>query len=699
MTPGRRRRYHLEADCCETDVRPLASLGAVPGVIDVQVLESANLVVITQAGGLDDQQVVRAAAGLGVRLRPESSPHAWWRRGPVVAQGLAAVLLLAGYASRITGAPGALAIAMFVATLAVGGLYPFRHAVDLLLERRLTVGTLVLFTCAGALALGRVTEAAELVVVFSLGETMEGIVADRARGSIRALMELRPREAMRRGAGGRHERVAVEALAPGDVITVRPGERFPTDGRVAEGRSWADQAAVTGESMPVDLGPGATVFGGTLNGDGALEVVVASAFADTVLARVIRQVEEAQANRGRAQRLADRFGAVFTPAMLVLAALVAVTGPLVGLGLRQAVYRGLVLLTVSCSCALVISVPVAVIAAIARGARDGILIKGGAYVEALSRLRAVAFDKTGTLTAGRPALMAVTPVAGTSQREVLALAASIEGGSEHPIARAVVRAASAQGITPRPASDFRAQPGNGAQAVVEGRLLGIGRPHASQREDPVLGPLIGEYEDRGFTAVILSEGDRPWGVLAVADAVRPEAAETIAQLRSLGLSRLVVLTGDNATVARRLAADLGLDEVHAELLPEDKSGAVRALRREVGALAMVGDGINDAPAMANADVAVAMGTAGTDVALETADLALMADDLTRLPAAIRLARRADAIIRQNIGLSLLSIAALVAAALAGRVSLAGGIVLSEGMAVLIIANGLRLLRPQRKCAR
>ncbi|MGH9245254.1 MAG: heavy metal translocating P-type ATPase [Acidimicrobiales bacterium] len=537
-------------------------------------------------------------------------------------------------------------------------------------------------------------EAALLVVVFSLGEVLEDYAADRARGSIRALMELVPPTATRRE-NGTTAQVRVEDLALGDVVVVRPGERVPTDGEVVAGRSAVDQSPVTGESIPVEIGPGGR-HGVRRNGEwcrGA-GVRVDREYADTTLARIIRQVEEAQAHQGEAQRFADRFGAIYTPAMFALAVGVAVGGVIAGGDAREWLYRALVVLTVSCSCALVISVPVSVVAAISRAARDGILIKGGAHLETLGRVRAVALDKTGTLTWGRPQLVDAFGLDGVDEREVIALAASVEAGSEHPVAGAVVAAADENALERSVAAETQAIPGVGVEATVGGRRLFVGRADGRPAIDDTTRRRLDELEQKGKTVVVLADEHRALGVLGIADRLRPDAAPAVRRLHHLGVDRTVMLTGDNERTAAAVAAAAGIDEYRARLLPEHKTEAVRELRGD-GAVAMIGDGINDAPALATADVGIAMGAAGTDVALETADVALIADDLAKLHHAVELARGALRNIRENIALSLLTITALVAAARSGALTLTSGLLLNEGTALVIIANGLRLLRPSR----
>jgi Cd2+/Zn2+-exporting ATPase len=694
---GGQRRYRVVAGCvdCSGD---LAALRRVPGARDVRLLNASGVVVLHAGPGLDEQALLRAAAGAGVTLEPETlggaprrrAERPWWARPAIVALVVSAGLVAAGLVVEHAAEAGTAALGLFAAAIGVGGIYPVRQAVAVLRSGRLSIGVLLVAAGIGALVLGRVEEAAELVVIFSLGEVLESYTADRARGSIRALMALSPPVADRLDPTGRIHPVPVADLAPGDQVLVRPHRRIPTDGRVVEGTSWVDASAVTGESMPVETAPGVLVFGGTLNGDGALRVEATTPYTDTVLARVIRQVEQAQASRGRAQRFADRFGAVYTPAMFTLAALVAAAGPLLGLSFTQALYRALVILTVSCSCGLVISVPVAVVAAIARGACDGVLIKGGAHLERLAGVDNVAFDKTGTLTRGRPALQAFHPLDGAGEDQLLARAAAVEAVSSHPIARAIVQAAAGRGLTVQALPDARTLPGTGAQAILDGRLIRVGRLDHVPADRAAIAALQ-RIDRAGLTPVAVTDDSQLVGLLGLADQIRPDAATALAALRQLGIRRTVMLTGDHPTVAAAVAEQLGITDVHAGLLPEDKTSRIQALRAS-GIVAMVGDGVNDAPAMAHADLAVAMGAASTDVALETADIALLAGDLTRLPAAIRLARRARTNIRQNVALSLATNAVLVTAAVAGAFSLTQGILLNEGTALLIIGNGLRLLR-------
>jgi Cd2+/Zn2+-exporting ATPase len=673
------------------------------------MLSATNVVSVETQADLDDAILIRAAASGGLTLEPEHAVREttasggrrkqgkrWWTRPELTTLAAAAALLAVSELTEYVFKNETISTAFGIASIAIGIIYPLRNAWSMLRMKRFSFNVLLVVAVAGALALNRAGDAADLVVIFSLGAVLESYVADRARGSIRALMELTPPIAERFGPDGEVESVAVENLAVGDTVLVRPGSRLPTDGTVLAGTSWVDASAVTGESMPVEVGPGTAVFGGTLNGDAALRLEVAKPYVDTVLARVIREVEESQANKGRAQRFADQFSNIYTPAMVVLAVLVAAVGPVLGLTFTDAIYRALVVLIVSCSCALVLSVPVSVVAAVARAARDGVLIKGGAYLEQLAGVDTVAFDKTGTLTLGRPVLVKVHVFNGRSEVDVLALAAGVEAGATHPIAEAIVRATRERGMTVRPLPDARTLPGIGAEATVNGRVVAVGRV-TDLAGDQAAADALADIEAAGATPVGIVDNGMLIGMLGLADELRPDAATAIEGLRRLGVTHTTMLTGDRSSVANAIAARLGIESVHAGLMPEDKSAAVTALR-EKGTVAMVGDGVNDAPALATADVAVVMGAAGTDVALETADIALMADDLTRLPYAIALARRARINIRQNIVLSLLVVGLLVTAALSGAFTLTEGVMINEGYALVIIANGLRLLRAKRRWA-
>ncbi len=693
------RRYRVISGCveCASDLTPLRR---VPGVRDVTMLAATGTLSVEAASTVDDRVLMRTASASGITLEPAQPIETaadrpkkrsrWWLRPEMGLLEIAALLLIVTELAEYVWHNEAIAVGFGTATVAFGMVYPVRNAWTMLRNKRFSINMLLIVAVAGAISLGNVAEAACVVVIFSLGVVLESYVADRARKSIQKLMDLSPPKAERFTADGSTESVPVEELQVGEIVLVRPGARLPTDGTVTAGGSWIDASAITGESMPVEAGPGDTVFGGTLNGHAALRIEVGKPFQDTVLARVIHEVEEAQQNRGRAQRFADRFATVYTPVMIAVAVLLAGLGPfLFDITFAEAVYRALVVLIVSCSCSLVLSVPVSVVSAVARAARDGVLIKGGAYLEQLATLRNIAFDKTGTLTLGRPILVESHPLNGYTEATLLQLSAAVEAGATHPIAEAIVNAARQRGVTVQPAADVRVLAGVGAEATVDGHHVAIGR--VGDLDDEVARAALATIEDAGATPVAVRVDDQLIGLLGVADEMRPDAQLAIEGLRGLGVTHTTMLTGDRERVAQSIAGRLGIESVRAQLMPEDKSAAITKIK-QTGTTAMVGDGVNDAPALATADVAIVMGAAGTDVALETADVALMADDLTKLPYSVALARRSRRVIAQNIGLSLAAIAALVVLAVTGGFTLTQGVFLNEAWALVIIGNGLRMLR-------
>ncbi len=563
----------------------------------------------------------------------------------------------------------------------------------------LDINTLMVIASAGAIAIGQLSEAATVVFLFAVAQMLEARTLDRARNAIRALMDLTPAEAIvRDGAGERA--VDVETIAPGTVIIVRPGDKIPLDGEVVAGQSYVNQAPVTGESLPVDKASGDEVFAGTINGRGALEVKVTRVRRDTTLARIIHLVERAQAQRAPAQALVERFAKIYTPAVIALAILVAV-GPHVASGFtstitwHDSIYRALVLLVVSCPCALVISTPVSVVAALAGAARKGVLIKGGAHLERTSAVRCVAFDKTGTLTRGRPEVVDVVPLNGVGVPSILSLAASVERRSTHPIAHAILEHAEARHIQAEPALDVAAMSGLGAEGRVDGSRVVLGNHRLFEERGlctPALHERVTAQSVSGGTAVLVARDDEPIGIIMIADRARESGHDAVDLLRRQGVERVVMLTGDSRGTAQAVARQLAIDEWRAELLPEDKVAAVEELRRAYGSVAMVGDGVNDAPALASADVGIAMGAAGSAAALETADVALMADELMKIPYTFRLSRATVRNIKANLAISIVMKAAFVVAAVAGIATLWMAIVADTGASVIVIANALRLLR-------
>jgi Cd2+/Zn2+-exporting ATPase len=560
------------------------------------------------------------------------------------------------------------------------------------------MNVLMTISVVGAAILGEWSEGALVVVLFSIGTTLQAITFDRTRGAIRSLLDLTPQVA-RVVRDGVEATIAVSSLAPGDVVRVRPGERLPADGKVVEGFSAVNQAPITGESMPVERTAGDEVFAGTLNGSGTLDVRVTKPSSQSMLAHIVHLVEEAQASRAPSQQLVDRFAAIYTPIVVALAAVIALTGGGLTGDWSTWVYRALVLLVIACPCALVISTPVSIVSAIGAASRSGTLVKGGAALEEAGRARTVAFDKTGTLTLGRPAVTGLVPYGHRTEHELLRIAAAVEHASEHPLARAIVAKALYDDVEIPAATGFTAMPGRGARAVVGDKVIlvgsqrlmsesGLGVAASAWVEELVIAQAA---EGQSVLAVATGDGDL-LGAVTVADRIRPGAREALAALRRDGVERIVMLTGDRREVAERIAAELGVDEVRAELLPDDKAAVIADLRASHGSVAMVGDGINDAPALATADVGIAMGVAGSDVALESADLALMRDDLSATARLFDLSRRTLAIIRQNVTLSLVTkLLALVLGAF-GFVNLWIAVLADVGTSIVVTLNGLRLAR-------
>jgi Cd2+/Zn2+-exporting ATPase len=711
-------RYRVEgmdcADCARTVTQGVTSL---PGVVGVRVDFASGL--LTVDGRIDEAVLRQRLQTLGYGLADAEAP-------PPAAPAHAVL----GFARHLTGSPAgrfaAIGAALFLAgalvwllglhTLSNGlftaaailALLPIaRSAVaNLWINRAFNINFLMTIAVFGALILGEPAEGAAVVVLFAIGEALEGFTAERARRSIRGLMGVAPNTAVRVLPGGQTETVTVAELAVSDRVLARPGERIPADGVVAAGVSAVDQAAITGESVPVAKAEGDAVFAGTINGDGALEITVTRLAADSTVQRIIRLVEEAESARAPSQRAIDEFARWYTPAVALAALAVALVPPLVfGAPFWNTAseegwfYRALAMLVIACPCALVISTPVTVIRAITRAAQGGVLIKGGAHLEMLGRLRALAFDKTGTLTLGQPVVTLARAVDCTGDpdcapcRDLLALAAAVEGRSAHPLARAVLHEAEARGVATvyGPAEAVTTLGGRGVTGTVGSRRVTVGSHALFDAEHPhpaALCEAVRAAEAAGQTTLLLAEADDVRGYLAAADALRPESAAVIAELKALGL-HTVMLTGDHAAAAQAIAREAGLDEVRAGLLPAAKLDAIRELTARYGAAGMVGDGINDTPALAAASVGIAMGAGGSAQALETADVALMADNLARLPWALRLSRRARRLIRQNIALSLGVKALFLTLAVLGMTSLWAAVFADVGTLLLVTLNGMR----------
>jgi Cd2+/Zn2+-exporting ATPase len=725
--------FHVDGlDCADCALHLEEALRRTPGVSEVSLNFSlARLRVVPEAGAQVIPAVERVAREMGHSLQPERSEtedqaHAapdrrqWLRRHRRdLATAVSGLLILLAVAASLLGLAEPVVAGLYVAAIAVGGFYVARAGwAALRTAHSLDMNALMAIAAIGSIFVAEWAEGAVAMFLFSLGNTLEGYTMDRARNAIRGLMDLSPRRATLIH-GNEEKQVPVEELRIGDRILVHPGERLPIDGVVLAGQSAVNQAPVTGESVPVDKGPGDQLFGGTVNGQGALTVRVTHLAADSTIARIIKMVEEAQAQKAPSQRFVDRFAKIYTPAVIAIAAAVALLPPLAGwltgafsAPLGDWFYRALVLLVIACPCALVISTPVSIVSAIASAARAGVLIKGGAYLETLGALKVIAFDKTGTLTEGRPQLVDVRCAdhqAGRpwaecpTCRHLLTVAASVERHSEHPLARAVVQAAEAQGLASAllVAQEVQAVAGRGVRGVVDGERITVGDHTYAHQATPQLAHLpmcdaIDAAQAAGQTAMVISDDSHGiLGYILVADRLRPGVPAMIGALKKIGIEHTVMLTGDNEATAQAIAAAAQVDEVRAGLLPDQKVAAVEALLASRGAVAMVGDGVNDAPALARASVGIAMGAAGTDTALENADVALMADDLSKLPFAVKLSRRARAIIGQNIALSLGIKAIFLALAVAGVATLWMAVFADMGTSLLVTFNGMRLLRHGR----
>lgn len=700
-------RYLVDGmDCASCVQKVERAVSRLPGAHDVQ----PSFTTQTLRLRLDESRTSRAA--LEEELRALGyTPHTLTPPGEASPALPARAPWYAGAQGRLVLSSGTLLVLAWLVSLAAPGVGAWGYVAATLvgtwpLARRaiasarsgdpFSMGTLVTLAALGALLIGEAAEGAAVVFLFAVGELLEGVAAGRARAGVRALVELTPRTALRLD-GGEVTEVSAGSLRVGERIQVRPGARVPADGVIETGCSDLDDSPVTGESVPVGKGVGDPVYAGSVNGGGLLTVRVEREASDNTVARILHLVEEAEASRAPTARLIDRFSRVYTPFVVAVSAGVALLPPLLaGAEWHPWLYRGLSLLLIGCPCALVLSVPAAITSALAAGTRRGLLVKGGAVLETLGRVRTVAFDKTGTLTAGRPALTDVRPLAGGDEREGLRLAAGVEAGSDHPLARAVVERARREGWAVPAARDGRALPGRGVSAVVEGRVLHVVSPDHAREQ----GWLTGEAETgtstleaEGKTAALLVETPpgapaRGLALLALRDEARPDAAEAVARLRALGL-RPVMLTGDNPRTAAAIAAPLGL-EVRAGLRPEDKGRVVRELSAR-GGVAMVGDGINDAPALAAADVGIAMG-GGTDVALETADAALLHGRVAGVADLVALSRATLGNIRQNVALALALKAVFLVTTLLGSTHLWMAILADTGATALVTANALRLLR-------
>ena len=716
------RSYRVaELDCAE-EVNALQEvLGKRNGVeeLDFDIL-SSRMTVVFDPEELDSDRIVRLVAEAGMTAVPWEEHGArpaggWWERHGRLAMTVASgAFLLAGFIVHwvlhgsilhaFTGAGEDMVLPqgarlLYGAAMVTGAWYILPRAMNAVRRLRPDMNLLMTVAVIGALGIGEWLEAAMVVFLFSLALVLEHWSVDRARRAISALLELSPPTALVvPDEGGPPQEKPVEAVRVGRQVVVRPGDRIPLDGQVMTGESTVNQAPITGESAPVPKGPGDKVYAGTINQHGTLEFEVTRPNDDTTLARIIHLVQESRSRRSRAEQWIEKFARYYTPAMMALAIAIAVVPPLAtGAAWTPWFYRALVLLVIGCPCALVISTPVTIVSALTSAARNGVLIKGGVYLEAAGRLDALAVDKTGTLTYGRPRVQRVIPLDEHTPEQLLRTAAAVEADSTHPLAEAIVREAARQDIVVGRAERFRNISGMGVEAVVDGEPFWVGSHrmmHDKKMETERAHDVALSIEDAGHTVVAVGTDNHVCGLMAVADGVRENAAAVVRALKDQGVRRVVMLTGDNEATARDIAARIGIDEWHAGLMPEEKVNAVKDLTRRADGVAMVGDGVNDAPAMAAADFGIAMGAIGSDVAIETADITLMSDEIGRIPWLVRHARRALAVIKENVALALGIKAVFITLAIFGAATLWMAIAADMGASLLVIFNGLRLLKRQ-----
>lgn len=653
----------------------------------------------------------------GVGTPEQRLPSVWIRHRIIILTAASGCLTALGLLLSLLGHPSGTTVPMYLAAVVSGGYYIARRGFLAARQLHLDMNFLMTIAVLGAMLIGEWVEAATITFLFALAQVLESRSMDRARNAIRSLMDVAPPQAFVRR-DGQEQMLPVEEVRLGDILIVKPGAKVPLDGRVVKGSSTINQAPITGESMPVEKWEGNEVFAGTINQQGALEVEVTHLAADSTLARIIHLVEEAQAQKAPSQRFVDQFAKYYTPTVIAGAVLIAAIPPLfVAQPFYTWFYRALVLLVIACPCALVISTPVTIVSGLAAAARRGVLIKGGRYLEGIGAVQAIAFDKTGTLTRGVPVVTdmivcspftvhrspndpgsAVNREPSTVNREqceILRIAAAIEARSEHHLGKAIVQQARELQIQWPEVEEFLAQTGRGAQARIEGQSYFIGNHRFAEEVgfcSPEVETKLADLERAGKTTVILGTDTQAIGIIAIADQMREEVPEVLQSLKTVGVRKLVMLTGDNLGTAEAIAGRLGIDEYWADLLPADKVEQVRQLTSRYDTVAMVGDGVNDAPALAAASIGIAMGAAGTDQALETADVALMGDELSQLPFAVRLGRRAVQTIKQNISLSLAIKALFLALAIPGYATLWMAVGADMGASLLVVFNGLRLLR-------
>lgn len=698
---GRYRHFSVPIEGMESSDSSLViehSVGKMEGVLKVIADYHADTVSVE----FDNHTISRAAIEKRLRLLGYKIPFGKFQailkeNQELFISLLGGLFLLIGWLGEIFFEfPIFISTSLYLSTYLLGGWDITHHAIQALRQRKFDTDVLMVFAAVGAAFLGEFAEGALLLFLFSLGHALENRALNRARSAISALGSLTPKSALVRR-DNKEKEVPVKSLQLEDVVIIRPGVRIPVDGIILNGTSGIDQSSVTGESLPVDKSVGESVFAGTLNGEGALEVSVTRLAKDSTLARVMKMVEEAQEEKSPTQQTMEKFERIFIPNVLILTALIIIIPPLFGYPFRDSFLRAMTLLVAASPCAVALGTPATILAGVAQAARNGVLVKGGAHLENLGRLKAIAFDKTGTLTHGKPEVTDVVAFQASSKKEadVLSIAAGAESRSAHPLAQAVVRAAQTQGVPVSVMDEVDSLTGRGLKASMNDKTIWIGNKKLMDEAGVSLSvDMLRKAEAlqaTGKTLMWIAEDKTPIGLIALADTVRQAAAPTMKALHAVDVAHTIMLTGDNERAASSIASKVGLTDFRADLMPEDKLKIIRQLVKEHGQVAMIGDGVNDAPALANATVGVAMGGAGTDVALETADVALMGDDLSKLPYAVGLGRATRTIIKQNLTIALGVIAILIITSLTGIISMGIAVIFHEGSTLVVVANALRLL--------
>ncbi len=684
-------------DCSDCVTVLEHSISRIDGVLDVKASYTAQKIFIEYDSKATNQAAIeRRIQHLGYQI-PREGARKWYEENRALLSSLVAglFLLLGWLGESFFEFPYPISLGMYLLAYVLAGWDTAIHAWYALKARTFDTDILMIAAALGAAFLGEFAEGALLLFLFSLGHAMERRVLDQARNAIHALSELAPKTALVKRQGQEVE-IPVDEIKLEDMVLIRPGTRIPVDGIVTKGSSAVDQSPITGESNPVDKAISEEVFAGSVNGPGVLEIQVTRLAKDSTLARITKMIEQAQAQKSPTQQLTERFMGWFVPAVLILDLLLILIPPLFGVPFTVSFSRAMVLLVAASPCALALGTPAAIMAGVAQAARNGVLVKGGRHLENLGRLKALAFDKTGTLTQGKLQLTDIVSADSASEAEVLALAAAVESRSAHPLAKAIVRESDSRQLNLPKVEDVEELNGRGVHARLQNNPVRVGSVQSMNesgiRVPPVILEKVETLANQGKTTILVSKGGETLGLLAVADTIRPDTKNTISELHSQGIRKMVMLTGDNPQVAAHIARQIGMDEFRAQLMPEDKVTAVRSLVAQYQDVGMVGDGVNDAPALANATVGIALGGASTDVALETADVALMGDDLTKLPFAVALGRATRNLILQNLVIAMGVIFTLILSALFGWAGLGITVLIHEGSTIVVALNSLRLLK-------